>query len=150
MAGDYMAEAFDFDLFDTSKKTAGSAAPEIKKPAKPKLVKAKPRTGRELKKEERNATLKALKVLSVSIVILVLLGSILFGRVKIMEAENKARVLQTQIEEAQSENVRLNNEVKSMCSITNISAYAEEKLGMIKKDCYQVNYFSVDGSTPAN
>lgn len=149
MAGDYMAEAFDFDLFDTNKRTASAAAPEIKRPAKPKLVKAKPRTGRELKREERTARLRALKVMAVSFVILVLLGSILFGRVKIMEAADEAATIQTQLDEAQSENVRLNNEVKTMCSISNISAYAEEKLGMIKKDCYQVNYFSVEGYTPA-
>lgn len=148
MAGKSMSEAYDFDLFDTSKRNS-SAAPVIEKPAKPRLVPTKPRTGKELDREAKIARINAVKIIAVTMVMVVLLGSLILCRVKITEYTYKAEHLQAQIDEAKSENVRLNNEVKSMYSIGNIAAYAEEKLGMIKRDSYQVNYFSVDGSIPA-
>lgn len=141
--------AYDFDLFDTGKSRMSTAAPKIKTPAKPRLVKETPRSQRELIKEARTARAYALKILAVCAVMLVLVGSLIFGRVQIMEISAQADELQIQYKEAQSENVRLQSEVKSMYSITNISAYAEEKLGMIKKDCCQVNYFSVGSDTAA-
>lgn len=144
-----ISTAYDFDLFDNSKNRMGTAAPEIKKPKKPEIVREKPRTKKELKAEAQAARLYAVKILAVSVTLLVLLGSLIYGRVQIMEITAETEDLQNQLREAQSENVRLESEVKSMYSIGNISAYAEENLGMIKKDCYQVNYFSVDSPEQA-
>ena len=126
-----------------------TAAPEIKRPAKPRLVKEPVRSKKQLKEEAKAARLYAVKVLSVSAVLLVLLGSLILGRVQIMEISSQADKLRVQYNEAISENVRLESEVKSMYSIDNISAYAEDELGMIKKDGYQVNYFSVDAPSAA-
>ncbi len=147
MAGS-IANVYDFDMF-SSRGTAGSAAPKISRPAKPRLVKEKARSAKELKREAKASRINALKVLIASALLLVLVGSLIYGRVQIMEISAKADELQVQYREAQSENVRLESEVKSMYSIGNISAYAEDELGMIKKDTYQVNYFSVDGAVQA-
>lgn len=143
------AMAFDFDMFDNTKNRMGTAAPKINRPAKPTIVREPARSKKQLKAEARAARLYAAKVLTVSAVLLVLLGTLIFGRVKIMEISSQAEKLQIQYNEAISENVRLESEVKSMYSIGNISAYAEDELGMIKKDCYQVNYFSVDSGSQA-
>lgn len=147
MAGS-IANVYDFDMF-SSRGAAGSAAPKISRPAKPRLVKEKARSAKELKREAKASRINALKVLIASALLLVLVGSLIYGRVQIMEISAKADELQIQYREAQSENVRLESEVKSMYSIGNISAYAEDELGMIKKDTYQVNYFSVDGAVQA-
>lgn len=144
-----ISSAYDFDLFDNTKNRIGSAAPEIKKVAKPRLVKAPVRSQKELQREAKAARLFTAKVLAVSAVLLVLLGSLIYGRVMIMEVSSQADKLQVEYNEAISENVRLQSEVKAMYSIENISAYAEDELGMIKKDGYQVNYFSVDTGSQA-
>ncbi len=143
MADNY-STAFDFDLFVNNKNSMSTSAPKVSRPAKPKLVREPARSGRQLKSEARAARVYTLKVLTVSAVLLVLLGTLILGRVKIMEISAQAEKLRTQYNEAVSENVRLESEVKSLYSIGNISAYAEDELGMIKKDCYQVTYFSVD------
>lgn len=146
MAGD-ISTAYSFDLFERKFDSTGTSAPKIKNkpaPAKPKLVPSKPRSRRDIKKEEKTARIYAVKALLVSLVMVLLIGSLIFGRVRIMEISAETDAVRTQLKEAQSENIRLDSEVKAMYSISNVSAYAEEKLGMIKKDCYQVNYFSID------
>ncbi len=141
-----VSSAYRFDLFEPSTKgqVNGTAAPKIKQPVKPHLVPKKPRSKSAVIREEKAARVYTVKILVVSVVMLLLVGSLIFGRVKIMEINAETEALAAQYKEAQSENVRLESEVKAMYSINNISTYAEEKLGMIKKDCYQVNYFSVD------
>lgn len=152
MAADNFAYAYDFDLFDNTKnRKPSSAAEETAVPVKPHVVKAKPRTKKELKKEARYSSRISLKVMCLSVVLLLLAGSLIYCRVVLDELETKANELQTRYSEAQSENIRLESAVDSMYSINNISSYAEEKLGMIKKDSYQVSYYSVgENSGEAN
>ena len=53
-------------------------------------------------------------------------------------ADQKA-ALQT----AQSENVRLQMKFNSIMSIDNIDEYAQTKLGMVKRENYQIRYFDL-------
>ena len=125
--------------------SAPKKAPVRKRPAvRPHVVKAKPKTKEELKKSAWLSAFSTFKVLCGAAVVLVLLGMIIFGRVMVVEYASKAQELTARYEEALSENVRLTSEVASMYSQGNISDYAENELGMIKKDDYQPNYFSVD------
>lgn len=136
--------AYDFDLFDKSINTRSSAAPQVAKPERPKPVPNKPRSRAELRNEARESRRSAFKILFISAVLLLLLGSNIYGNVVILELEAEKETLSQNYSEAQSENVRLESLVSSTYSINNISAYAEEKLGMIKKDNYQTLYFSVE------
>ena len=143
---------FNFNINDYSElmglSYAGSAAPkkapERKLPERPHIVKEKPRSKKDLKRAAKLSRLATLRVLAVSCVILVLLGIIIFGRVMIEEYASQADKLTAMYEESVSENVRLKSEVASMYSIGNISEYAENELGMVKKNDYQPNYYSVD------
>ncbi len=136
--------AYDFDLFDNSINRKSAAAPQIDIPVKPIAVPKKPRTKKELKNEARYTRFEAIKIIVISLMLLLLLGSSVYCNVVVMELESEKTKIETTIKEAQSENVRLRSEVDAMYSIDNISAYAEETLGMIKKDSYQINYFKVD------
>ena len=140
-----LAAEYDFDLFDTSLNSRSSAAPKIKTQPQiqPHLVKSKPRSRSELRREAKYSRLRALKVLAVSAILLILAGSLIYSRVVLFEIEEQTKALNTQCSELESENIRLKSQVDSMYSIGNISSYAEDKLGMIKKDSYQVNYFSI-------
>ena len=144
MAGSNISTAYRFDLFETGPKTEGTAAPKINRPAKPYVVPKKPRSKQAIKREEKAARIYTVKILFVSVITIILIGSLIFGRVKIAEISAETEAISAQYREAQSENVRLQSEVKAMYSGSNVAAYAEDKLGMIKKDCYQVNYFSID------
>ena len=73
MAADNFAYAYDFDLFDNTKnRKPSSAAEEAAVPVKPHVVKAKPRTKKELKKEARYSSRISLKVMCLSAVLLLL------------------------------------------------------------------------------
>ncbi len=136
--------AYDFDLFDNSINRKSAAAPKIETPVKPYVVPKKPRSRSQLKKEAQYSRRQAVKIALVSLLLLAFLGSSVYCRAVVMELDSKKQSLQTEITEAQSENVRLRSTVESMYSIVNISAYAEKNLGMIKKDGYQINYYEVN------
>ena len=144
-----LAMEYDFDLFDTSLNTRSSAAPKIKTQpqVQPHIVQNKPRSRSELRREAKYTRLRALKVLAISAILLILAGSLIYSRVVLFEIGEETKALTTECGELESENIRLKSQVDSMYSIGNISSYAEDKLGMIKKDSYQVNYFSVVPNT---
>ncbi|MBQ7595759.1 MAG: septum formation initiator family protein [Clostridia bacterium] len=123
---------------------APKKAPAKQKTVRPHIVKEKPRTKEDLKRSARFSALSTLKVFVGAAVILVLLGMVIFGRVMVVEYASQAEELTARYEEALSENVRLTSEVAAMYSKENISDYAENELGMIKKDDYQPIYFSVE------
>ncbi len=148
MAGNNLA--FDFDLFDNTVNRKSSAAPEIKQPTRPKEVPQKSRTRKELKAEARYTRRQAIKIIAVSLLLLLFLGSSVYLRAVISDLEYQKDSISVTMKEAKSENVRLRSEVEAIFSIDNISAYAEEKLGMIKKDGYQVTYFEVESETENN
>lgn len=143
MAAQDFLSTYGYDLDNT----VPERAPVIKEKVKPKLVPNKPRTKAQLKEESKRAFWSSVSILMVSAFLLVTVGSLIYGRVKIMEITYEIDDLKAVYSEQLSENVRLESEVKKLCSINNISAYAEEKLGMIKKDEYKIFYFSVDSET---
>ncbi len=134
----------DFRFEDYLRDAESSAAPKIKKVPAPQLVPERKRSKREIEREAKLSRVFAFRILTLSAVLLVFLGMLIYGRVQIMNVASEVDKLQTQYIEAQSENVRLESEVKEMYSVNNIVTYAEEELGMVKKDNYQINYFSVD------
>lgn len=136
--------AFDFDLFDNSINRKGSTAPAINVPVKPHVVPRKTRSRKSLKDEAQYTRRQAFKIVLISFLLLAFLGTSVYCRAVVMDLDAKKQEIETTISEAESENVRLRSTVDSMYSIANISAYAEEHLGMIKKDGYQINYYEVD------
>ncbi|MBQ8782188.1 MAG: hypothetical protein IJZ57_00240 [Clostridia bacterium] len=136
--------AYDFDLFDNTINRKSSAAPKVDAPVKPHVVPKKPRSRRDLKEEAKYSRRQAVKIALVSLLLLVFLGSSVYCRAVVMDLDAQKQELETVMQEAESENVRLRSTVDSMYSIVNISAYAEKNLGMIKKDGYQINYYEVN------
>lgn len=54
--------------------------------------------------------------------------------------------MESQIEIAKGENVRLNAELSSIISTDKIESYAENVLGMVKAEGYQISYIDLSGS----
>ncbi len=141
---------FDLNRFLTEmpEVNTGTAAPKLE-PApqpvrKPKVVPNRPRSKESLKKEAKRGVVMTVKVLCVSMVLLSLLGLYIYSKVVLENYNSDMAALTAEYKEAVSENVRLTSEVSSKFSVGNIAAYAEDQLGMIKKNDYQINYFRVD------
>ena len=59
---------------------------------------------------------------------------------------NEISAMESQIEIAKGENVRLNAELSSIISTDKIENYAENVLGMVKAENYQVSYIDLSGA----
>lgn len=140
---------YNFDRFETRIVNAGSAAPEIRRTPenKPqlKLVTKNRHTAARLQQEANAASLKAVKILAVAVVILIFMSLAIYSRVQLDEVNREINSVQNKMELAESDTIRLNNELNSMISINNVEDFAANKLGMVKVQDYQVVY--VDLST---
>lgn len=122
----------------------GTTAPVIVRPSAPKVISRPQRSAKELKIEAKRSNIYAFRIILVSVALFSLLVSPILIRVQIMETSAEIDKIQAQYSEAQSENARLESEVKAMYSENNIASYAEDELGMIKKDNCRINYYSVE------
>ena len=66
--------------------------------------------------------------------------AVVFTYAKKNELTREISRLKTNIAVAQSENISLNAELEAMVSVSQIDAYAVEKLGMVKVDPSQIKY----------
>ena len=140
-----MDEGYAFDLFETRPgrtyaRAAGSAAPKPQEEEsdRPVLKKVNPKTLSQKKREEHNSNLRIGFMLAfVAIVFGVICCQISAGAER-YELIRQIAAVESKIEVAKSENVRLNAELNGKISITKIDAYAVDVLGMTKMENYQV------------
>lgn len=79
----------------------------------------------------------------IALVAFVILGSLIYSRVMLTNCQSELADRKTALQTAQSENVRLQMRFNSIMSIDNIDEYARTKLGMVKRESYQVRYFDI-------
>lgn len=90
----------------------------------------------------KEATKRAAKIASVSVVLLMMFSALVFQRVQLLSLNSQVADLQQRIDDAESETVRLESEFNSLFSIDSIEKYAEEELGMVKRQKYQIRFFT--------
>ena len=84
---------------------------------------------------------RAIKIVAVSLCMLVMLSLLIFERASLIKLNlQKAQAEQTLLA-AQSETVRLEAQFNGMVSVENVEEYAKEKLGMVKRQGRQVQFF---------
>lgn len=91
---------------------------------------------------ERQSFASTLKILAVAVISIVIVGSFIYRRAKINDYSRQIASVTTKLEEAQSENVRLNLKLESLKNPTIISQFAQNK-GMIRRDSYTIQYFDL-------
>jgi len=142
-------QSYDFERFEPVVVSTSSAAPKIDKKTqiKPKLelVKKPKKSKVQIKKEEQTATKKAQKILAIALAILLFMAMVIYSRVQLDEINRDIGNIETKMELAQSDSIRLNNELNAIVSINNVEDFAVNSLGMVKVQDYQVVY--VDLST---
>ncbi len=146
----YNRNSYDFDRFEPRVVTNSSAAQEIKRqPQKKqpqlKLLEKPRRTAQQIKEETSVNTRKAFKIVTIAVVLLMFMSALIYSRVQLDEINREISSVENKIELAQSDTVRLNNELNAVVSINNVEDFAANQLGMVKIQDYQVVY--VDLST---
>ncbi len=125
----------------------GSAAPKVRPEPQKKpqleLVKKTRLTAQQMRQQTAAETRKTIKVMSVAMAILMFMALAIYSRVKLDEINREISSVEKKIELAQSDAVKLNNELNAIVSINNVEEYATNELGMTKIQDYQVYYIDM-------
>ena len=139
----YDNSAYDFDAFAPKKKV--EQAPEQKR-FEPKIVRAPKKSYKQQREEKTKYTYKFVRVMAVSLVLFVLLGSRIYLQVSLTEKTRALDTYNAQIKVAQSENVALNNKLYEIMSLDAVEKKAVKELHMVKRDSSHIRYVSVDST----
>lgn len=144
LAVDNQSSAYDLRVFD-------SAMPQKRQQPiqNPRIVRKKPKTKQQLRREAIASALNTMKIFVVAIVLFSMFGGILYSRVSLTLLERDAENIKTELAAAQSENVRLTMELDSLVSDKTVDEYAVGVLGMQKLERYQIHYFENKDSDKA-
>lgn len=128
----------------------GSAAPKVKPAPQKKpdlrLVERTRQTAAQVRQQTAADTRRAVKVMFISIAILMFMAMAIYSRVQLDEINREIKNVEHQMELAQSDAIRINNELNSIVSINNVEEYAANELGMVKVQDYQVVYIDLSSS----
>ncbi len=144
MAAVQQKNDYNFDMFDARTYGRANAAPQRKQETRQplKVVPAK-KTATQKKRETRSATMNSLLILIFAAAIMAMLCLQINAGAKSYEISRKIAAVESEIEAAKSENVRLNAQLNSFTSIGNVDDYATRVLGMSKIESYQVEYIDL-------
>ncbi|MBR6512633.1 MAG: hypothetical protein IKT24_04115 [Clostridia bacterium] len=125
----------------------GSAAPKRKqapKHAAPKPTVLK-KSRKQIRAEEFRNNKKAVKVLLVCGLFFFFIALQLYSQVQVDELDRELDAINSQIEIVESENTRLAMELDSIISLDKVDDYAQNVLGMVKVENYQISYIDLSG-----
>ncbi len=135
--------ALDLDLFDNTKNGYVPVERKKKKFEAPKLIQTKPISYEQAQSEIKASRIAALRAGVIAIAALLILGSLIYSRVMLTNYQSELADQRTALKTAQSENIRLQMQFNSLMSMDKIEEYAQTKLGMVKRESYQVRYFDM-------
>lgn len=109
---------------------------------RPKVVK---KTKAQLRAETRRSRAKAIKVMAVCAVFFAIIAFQIYSQVQVDELDRQLNSINSEISVLDSENTRLNMQLDSMISLDKVDEYAQNVLGMVKVENYQVSYIDLSG-----
>ena len=148
MAENVLRDVSYFEGYDTS------TSPRKLNPTSPKkqtkqndrklrVMEDTPQIKRErLEIKERQSVLSTLKIMSVAVLSIVVIGSLVFQRATINNLSRQISQKQIELAEVKSENTRLSLKLESLKTPKIVGEFAESK-GMIQRDSYTINYFDL-------
>ncbi len=135
--------ALDLDLFDNTKNGYTPVERKKKKIQMPEVISSKPISFEQAQTEIKASRIAALRAGVIAIVALLILGSLIYSRVMLTNCQAELADQKSELKIAQSENVRLQMQFNSLMSMDKIEEYAQTKLGLVKRESYQVRYFDM-------
>ena len=137
---------FSYDTSTSPRKVQHtSPAKETKNAPERKLrvLKDTPQTRKErIEYKEKQSFVNTIKIMAVAILSILVIGSLVYQRVTINNIERNISTIEKQLEEAKSENIKLNMKKEALRTPKIISEFAQSK-GMIQRDGYTINYFDL-------
>lgn len=140
--------AYDLSLFEPQvvekpkiKSSEQKKTPKKQVAKKSTSIQTQTDTGRQAQNIKINVT--AVKIMAVACVFCMALVGLLVMNSKINVLERQIANVESQLSIAESENVRLNAELNSKISTDKIEDYAENVLGMVKAENYQISYIDL-------
>ncbi len=144
------AYAYNYDRNERIVSYNSSAAPKVKPEPQKKpqleLVKKPRMTAEQLRQQSLIETKKTIKVMAVAITIMIFMAVAIYSRIQLDEINREISSIEKKIELAQSDSVKLNNELNAIVSIDNVEEYAVNVLGMEKIQDYQVEYVDLSSN----
>ncbi|MBQ5591362.1 MAG: hypothetical protein IIU80_00240 [Clostridia bacterium] len=135
--------ALDLDLFDVQKSGYIPQEEPERKVRKPKLLKSKPVSRAQTAAEARESLVAAIKACSFALAAFIVIGSLIFFRVQVTNLQIDLTEAKNNLSIAQSENVSLQMKYNSLMAIDKVEEYAQSKLGMVRRESYQIDYFDI-------
>lgn len=113
------------------------------KPAqRPRVVQ---KSAAQLKAEARRSTAKTIKIMTICAVFFALIAFQIYSQVQVDELDRELNDINSEISVLDSENTRLNMQLDSVISLDKVDEYAQDVLGMVKVENYQVSYIDLSG-----
>ena len=144
------AYAYDYNRNERVVSYNSSAAPKVKPESQKKpqleLVKKPRMTAQQIRQQSIIETKKTIKVMAVAITIMLFMAVAIYSRIQLDEINREISSVEKKIELAQSDSVKLNNELNAIVSIDNVEEYAVNVLGMEKIQDYQVEYVDLSSN----
>lgn len=125
----------------------GSAAP-VREPQRapsprPQIVH---KTKKQIREETRRSRAMAIRLVAAATVLFTLLAFQIYSKVRVDELNRQLAEINTSISNTESDNTRLKMEMESSVSLDKVDKYAQNTLGMVKVEDYQVNYVKLSGN----
>ncbi len=127
-----------------------SAAPKMK-PAPQRrpnleLVKKTRMTAAQVREQTTIETKRTIKVMFISVIVLMFMAITIYSRVQLDEINREIKNVEKNIALAESDAIKINNELNAIISINNVEDYAANELGMVKVQDYQVVYVDLSAN----
>ncbi|MCR5484429.1 MAG: hypothetical protein K6F09_02430 [Clostridiales bacterium] len=137
--------AYDYFGAEPARKRRPVDPPESPRSV-PHVVRPKPKTDEQIKRELTLHAKQILKVIVVAVVLFTLFGSVLFEKAKLVDLTIKEAQYTEALQRAEAKKVSLDARFKSLISVDSVEEYARDKLGMTKRQRYQTKYFVLNGN----
>ncbi len=134
------------NVVDFNGSAAPRRAPEVKKRPQLTLVQQTVRTAAQVRAQTAADTKRAIKIMAIATAVLMFMALAIYSRVQLDEINREIASIENKIELAESDAIKLNNELNSIVSINNVENYATNELGMVKVQDYQVVYVDLSQS----
>ena len=136
--------ALDLDLFDVEKSGyVPTIEPKKNRLKELELLMPKPVTKKEFEAETKDHRRIVARVCAFALVAIMFFCPLILCRVEYTKRQYDLVQAQNELKVAQSYKVELTTKLNAMISKESIADYAENKLGMVKRENYQISYFDI-------
>lgn len=143
-------DSFDFERFEPKTVSTSNAAPKIvpkvQEGPKLELVKKQKPSANEEKQEALIAARKTRKIFIIAVVVFAFFSALIYSRIQLDEINRQISSLDSQMKIAQSDKIKLDNQLNAAISIDKVEDYAVNTLGMVKVQEHQVVYIDLSSS----